>query len=126
MKVVYSECANRDLHRFREFMSQNDIQPETIGRVLDGLLHSIETLADLPLLGFSLSERRRIPLPYRILLANPYIVVYDVHSDAHSQVVEIIRIFHQKEDYIRTLIGNEPSTQRGRFFLCCVIEPSGV
>ena len=104
MKIVYLELAIRDLERFRMFMRSNDMTEERINHILSGVIHSIRNLKDNPRLGFSIGARHGYTTPYRGYITDPYIVVYEITDET----VEIRRIYHQKEDYIRDIIVIEP------------------
>ena len=104
MKISYLETAEWDFVRFREFMRANDVSEERIDHIINGVICSIRNLEGNPRLGFSLGARRGWTTPYRAYITDPYIVVYEVVGDT----VQIRRIYHQKEDYIRDIIIIEP------------------
>jgi len=104
MKVVYLEPAKRDFERFREFMLQNGMSEERASHVLSGIIESIRNLEGNPKLGFSIGARYGYKTPFRGYITDPYIVVYEIVRDN----VEIRRVYHLKEDYIRDIIVIEP------------------
>jgi len=104
MKIVYLESAIKDTERFRMFMRANDMSEERISHIINGVLDSIDNLEGNPKLGFSFGARRGYKTPYRGYLTDPYIVVYEIVGET----VEIRRIYHQKEDYIRDVLVLEP------------------
>ena len=104
MKIVYLEPAKRDLESFREFLRQNTVSEERINHILNGVIHSIHNLEENPKLGFAIGARYGFTTPYRGYVTDPYIVVYEIVDNA----VEIRRIYHHKEDYVRDLLVIEP------------------
>ena len=104
MKIVYLTAAKRDLERFSMFMRANDMSEERISHILNGVLDSIDNLGGNPRLGFSFGARHGYTTSYRGYLTDPYIVVYEITNET----VEIRRIYHQKEDYIRDILVLEP------------------
>jgi len=104
VKVFYLEPARGDLERFREFMRANDMSEERINHILNGVIDSIGNLKYNPKLGFSIGARYGYTTPYRGWLTDPYVVIYEIVGEA----IEIRRIYHQKEDYIRDILVIEP------------------
>ena len=104
MKIVYLEPAKRDFERFREFMLANGVSAERVAHILNGVIDSIRNLEGNPRLGFSIGARYGFTTPYRGYITDPYIVVYEVTSTN----IEIRRIYHQREDYIRDILVYEP------------------
>ena len=104
MKIVYLEPAMRDLERFREFMRQNSVSEERISHILNGVIYSIRNLSGNPKLGFAIGARYGFTTPYRGYITDPYIAVYEIVNNT----VEIRRIYHHKEDFIRDLLIIEP------------------
>ena len=104
MKIVYLEPAKRDLERFREFMQQNMVSEERISHILNGMIDSIRNLEGNPRLGFAIGARHGFKTPYRGYVKDPYIAVYEIVDNT----VEIRRIYHHKEDYIRHVLLIEP------------------
>ena len=100
MRIIYLEPAKRDLERFREFMLSNKVSEERIGHILGGMLDSIRNLEGNPRLGYSIGAKHGYTTPYRAYLTEPYIVIYRIKDNE----VEIRRIYHQREDYIRDIL----------------------
>jgi plasmid stabilization system protein ParE len=92
------------MERFREFMRANGVSEERIDHIINGVMDSVLNLEGNPRLGFSLGARRGFTTPYRAYITDPYIVIYEVVGDT----VEIRRIYHKKEDYIRDILIIEP------------------
>jgi len=103
-KIIYLEPAKRDLERFRVFMNENGLSNERINHILSGILNSIRNLEGNPRLGFSIGARYGYTTPYRGYITDPYIAVYEIVKGT----VEIRRIYHQREDYIRDILVIEP------------------
>ena len=104
MKVAYLEPAKRDFERFRDFLRANDLPEDTINHILGGVIDKISALKDSPMLGFSIGARYGYQTSYRGYITDPYIAVYEIAGDT----VEIRRVYHQKEDYIRDILVLEP------------------
>ena len=104
MEIIILAPAFRDLERFRVFMQERDMSEERISHILNCVLDSIENLKGNPRLGFSIGVRYGYTTPYRGYITDPYIVVYEILGD----FVEIRRIYHLREDYIRDILVIEP------------------
>ena len=104
MRIEYQDAARRDLERFRDFMQANGMSAERINHILDGVIHSITNLEGNPRLGYSIGARYGYQSPYRAYITDPYIAIYKITA----QKVEIRRIYHQKEDYLRDILVLEP------------------
>jgi len=100
MKLVYFEPAKRDLERFRMFMLSNDIPPERVNHILSGMLDSIRTLESNPMLGYSIGAKHGYTTSHRAFITDPCIAIYKISGDE----IEIRRIYHQREDYIRDIL----------------------
>jgi len=81
-------------------MRANDVSEELINHILSGMLDSIQNLKGNPRLGYSIGAKRGYTTPYRAYLSDPYIVIYKITGNE----VEIRRIYHQREDYIRDIL----------------------
>ncbi len=104
MKIIYLEPAKRDFERFRLFMRGNDVSEERILHILNGMIDSIRNLEDNPRLGYAIGARYGFTTSYRGYITDPYIMIYEIASDR----IEIRRIFHQREDYVRDILIIEP------------------
>ena len=104
MRIVYLEPAKRDLERFREFMRSNDLTEKRNNHILNGMIDAIAILKGNPKLGFSFGARHGYATPYRGFITDPYIVVYEIVGND----IEVRRIYHQREDYIRDILVLEP------------------
>jgi len=85
-------------------MRANDVSEERISHILNGVIDSIGALKDAPKIGFSIGARYGYTTPYRGYITDPYIVVYEIVGET----IEVRRIYHQKEDYIRDILVIEP------------------
>ena len=104
VRIVYLEPAKKDFERFRLFLRANDVSEERISHIINGVLDSIDNLECNPQPGFSFGSRRGYKTPYRGYITDPYIAVYEIVG----KTIEIRRIYHQKEDYIRDILVIEP------------------
>lgn len=88
MKLVFSVAARDDLIRLREFITEKN--PRAARRVARLLRRSIQKLKDHPRIG-----KPTEALPWcRDLAVSSYVVRYRIDG----QTVEIIRVWHGRED----------------------------
>ena len=104
MKIIYLEPARRDFERFREFMLQNGVSESRIDHILNGVIDSIRNLEGNPRLGYSIGAKYGYTTQYRGYITDPYIAVYEIVGNT----VEVRRIYHIREDYIRDILVIEP------------------
>jgi plasmid stabilization system protein ParE len=89
--------AERDLDEIQRYL---DIDaPRASGRVIDGLLEAIESLADIPLRGAVPSDPDLERAGYRFLAQAPYLVFYKVRG----RTVRIFRVLHGRRNWWRLL-----------------------
>ena len=100
MKIIYLEPAKRDLERFREFMPGNGVTEERANHIINDVIDSVRNLRNNPCLGFSIGAKHGFSTSYRGYVTDPYIVVYEVVE----KTIEVRRIYHHKEDYIRNVL----------------------
>ncbi len=88
MKLQFTQSAQRDLVRLREFIAKKN--PSAAGRISQRLKRSIQRIVDHPKMGINVEE---IP-GTQDLVAGDYIVRYTVLA----QKIYILRVWHGKED----------------------------
>lgn len=89
MKLIFSRAAVRDLVRLREFVARNN--PEAAQRIASKLRTSIRNLIELPQIGRPVED---LPGEVRELISGRYVVRYDIRGGT----LNILRIWHGKED----------------------------
>jgi len=87
MRLLFTQSAQRDLLRLREFIAEKN--PAAAGRISQRLLKVIGRLADQPRMGVTIEE---FP-DTRDLIVGDYIIRYLVIADD----IYILRIWHGRE-----------------------------
>lgn len=98
-KVVLSREAQKDLLAIRNYIRDELSDPDAARHTLSLLRQSIESLADLPERGTPLDTVLPVHTAFRYLLCKHYRVFYLVGADT----VEVVRILHNLQDYMRAL-----------------------
>ena len=88
MRLLFTQSAQQDLVRLREFIAKND--PQAAGRVSQRLLTSIRRLRDQPRMGINVEDLPGV----QDFVAGNYVVRYTVLEDE----IFILRIWHGRED----------------------------
>ena len=96
--IVYSKEAERDLIRAHDYIKHELKNPSAAERTIQKIVSAITLLEKHPERGGKLFKH--IPVEYRFLLVDNYIVVYRI---AESRVY-IVRLFHKKQDYLIALL----------------------
>lgn len=91
MRISFSKDARIDIERLRDFISKNN--PIVAKRIVENLIHSIETLADYPEMGTKVKE-----FPMAESLRDIYVLDYHVRYLKLKNNIHIVRIWHQEED----------------------------
>lgn len=90
MQIRWESDAISDLIELRKYIEQDN--PEAANRVATKIVNSIDTLLDHPLLG----KAGRIHKTRELVISGtPYTVVYL----AESELVTILRVFHQTRSW---------------------------
>ncbi len=97
--VVVSPAARLDLLGIRDYIAVELSNPDAAVRILAQLRAAIEGLRDYPERGRPLDARLAVHTEYRFLVCESYRVFYLIHGDT----VEIIRVLHTLQDYMRAL-----------------------
>lgn len=93
-KVIYTPKAKEDLLRIKEGIIENFGDEELAVRSMRKLTDKVKLLQDFPNMGIELEKISGIPSEYRYLF-------YRVEKET----VRIIRVLHERQDYMRTLFG---------------------
>ena len=88
MKLLFTQSAQKDLIRLREFIAEKN--PAAASRISQRLKLSIQRLTDQPEMGVNVEELPGV----QDLVTGDYIVRYTVLE----QVIYILRIWHGKQD----------------------------
>ncbi len=94
MKIIYTPEAVNDLQRSREFIKIKN--PEAASRIAKSLQIGIKKLKAFPNLGVEVKEDESGLI--RDLILGDYIVRYL----PLKEVIHILRVWHQKEDWKKT------------------------
>lgn len=100
-KVIYTPKAKEDLLRIKEGIIENFGDEELAVRSMRKLTDKVKLLQDFPNMGIELEKISGIPSEYRYLFCKPNYVFYRVEKET----VRIIRVLHERQDYMRTLFG---------------------
>jgi len=97
--VIVSPAARRDLIGIRDYISDELANPDAALRILKLLRTSIESLQDMPERGTPLDAVLSVHTDYRFLVCENYRIFYLCEGDQ----VEVVRVLHTLQDYMRAL-----------------------
>ena len=97
--VIVSQAARRDLIGIRDYVSIELDNPDAALRILRLLCTGIESLRDMPERGMPLDAVLSVHTDYRFLVCENYRVFYLCEGDQ----VEVVRVLHTLQDYMRAL-----------------------
>ncbi len=100
--MIVSPAARRDLTGIHDYISDELANPDAALRILKLLRDSIESLRDMPERGKPLDAILSVHTGYRFLVCEKYLVFYLCDGEQ----VEIIRVLHTLQDYMRALFIN--------------------
>ena len=101
-KVIVSREARKDLIAIRMYIRDELLNPTAADRILHELRRAVEGLQSFPRRGKSLDAMISVHTEYRYLLCENYCIFY-LEND---EEVVIVRILHQKQDYLRALFSS--------------------
>jgi addiction module RelE/StbE family toxin len=87
MKLVFTDSAQRDLSRLREFIAKHN--PHAAARIAQRLITTVRSLPEQPKIGVTVAELPGV----RELVSGDYIVRY---MQLETNII-ILRIWHEKE-----------------------------
>ena len=93
--------AERDLDEITDYVGNALSNPTAALAILDEFDRVAETLEESPEIFPMCSDARLSELGYRKAIARAYILVYEIVEQA--QVVRVLRIFHESENYSHKL-----------------------
>lgn len=91
-----------DLDGIWNYITEDLCSPTSAKNVVNGIISSIDKLADFPAMGVPLSSVSEIDSDYRFLVCGNYMVFYR----AMNTDVYIDRILYGRCDYLQILMGN--------------------
>lgn len=100
-RIVYSPAALADLQNIKATILENFGDEEIAVKSLQKLMKRIDGLVDFPGMGLELQRVTGIQTDYQYLFCKPDYVFYRIEGD----IVRIIRVLNEKQDYMRILFG---------------------
>lgn len=97
--MIVSPAARRDLIGIRDYVSIELDNPDAAQRILKLLRTSIESLRDMPERSTPLDAVLSVHTDYRFLVCENYRIFYLCEGDQ----VEVVRVLHTLQDYMRAL-----------------------
>lgn len=97
--VIVSPAARRDLIAINDYIRDELANPDAALRILRLLRYGIESLQDMPERGKPLDAILSVHTDFHFLVCENYRVFYLCDGDQ----VEIIRVLHVLQDYMRAL-----------------------
>ena len=97
--VILSREAQRDLFAIRDHIRDELSNPDAAEDALRALKKAVQSLKDMPERGIALDKHLAVHTDFRFLICKSYKVFY--LYDGNS--VEIVRILHALQDFLRVL-----------------------
>lgn len=101
-RVIVSKLARKDLIGIREYIAEELFNPDTAIRVIGLLKQRVESLGEMPERGTPLDAVLPFHTDYRFVLCENYYVFYLFDGST----AEVVRILHQRQDYLRALFAD--------------------
>ncbi len=98
-RIIVSREARRDLASIRNYIRDELSNPLAAQRIMAALKQHILSLQDFPGKGRPLDALISVHTEYRYLVCENYCIFYL----GNEQDVVIVRILHQRQDYLRAL-----------------------
>lgn len=98
-RVIVSRVARKDLIGIRDYIRDELCNPDAAERILSQLRAAIESLQDMPERGKPLDSLLSVHTEYRFLVCENYRIFYLYDGGD----VEIVRVLHTLQDYMRAL-----------------------
>ena len=103
MRIYYTPESLEDLQNMKRFIIEIFYDENLASDVLKSLVTSIRNLELFPYMGKELILSAGKPTGYRYLFCKHNYVFYRVEHD----VVRVIRVLHERQDYLHILFGNQ-------------------
>ncbi|MDO4549523.1 MAG: type II toxin-antitoxin system RelE/ParE family toxin, partial [Clostridia bacterium] len=94
-----SKEARNDLEGIRQYIIDTLCNPDAATRIMLMLKSGVASLSEFPERGKPLDSILSVHTEYRFLVCEKYCIFYIYNGST----VEIVRIFHQMQDYMRAL-----------------------
>ena len=101
MKIKLTLEAIEDIALIKRYIREEFGNPIAANRAANNIAKSYKQLKTMPHMGVSLRLKYGIDTPSRVLVSGSYIIFYEVKES--EKFVEILNIFHSKQNYIKTL-----------------------
>ena len=98
-KVIVSRLARNDLLHIRDYIRDELSNPDAALRIMAQLKQAMESLRAMPERGKPLDAILSVHTEYRFLVCGNYRVFYL----CDGQQVEVVRVLHTLQDFIRAL-----------------------
>lgn len=99
--VILSKVAQRDIRAIREYIRTELENPDAARDTVRALREAVASLREMPERGVPLDTILSVHTEYRFLVCKNYRVFY-LHD---GNTVEVIRILHTLQDYMRALFS---------------------
>ena len=102
MIIKYTPQAQSDLQEIRDYISDVLKNPTAAKNVTGKIIRSCHLLSGQPHMGMSLQSKTGRDTPYRFLVCDNHIAIYEIEADC----VCILRILDGRTDYMRIVFSN--------------------
>jgi plasmid stabilization system protein ParE len=101
LKIRITPPALDDLANIETYIKDECGNPTAAKRNVKKIMKSYLNLSSSPYTGFSVKGKYGIDTPFRALVSGRYVIIYEI--DESANLVEILNVFHGKQNYIKTL-----------------------
>ena len=98
-EVIVSRLARNDLIHIRDYIQNELSNPDAALRIMAQLKQAMESLQTMPERGKPLDAILAVHTQYRFLVCESYRIFYLYDA----QQVEVVRVLHTLQDYMRAL-----------------------
>ena len=98
-EVIVSRLARNDLVHIRDYTHNDRSNPDAALRIMAQLKQAMESLQTMPERGKPLDAILAVHTQYRFLVCESYRIFYLYDA----QQVEVVRVLHTLQDYMRAL-----------------------
>jgi plasmid stabilization system protein ParE len=98
-EVIVSRLARNDLIHIRDYIQNELSNPDAALRIMAQLKQAMESLQTMPERGKALDAILAVHTQYRFLVCESYRIFYLYDA----QQVEVVRVLHTLQDYMRAL-----------------------
>lgn len=99
-RIAVSKPARQDLAAIRQYIREEQCNPDAASRIIRELRRAIEGLGQFPGKGRPLDALLPVHTEYRYLMYENYCIFY-LYSETD---VVVVRILHQRQDCLRALL----------------------